>query len=179
MTSGYRWLVLAVVLTCSATSVQGQEKMTNNTLKLATGAEPPLATLSAVAWLAGHWAGPALGGEAEELWSPPRAGSMMGMYRLVRDDKVVFYELLTLVEEGGSLVLRLKHFNSDLTGWEEKQKTVDFRLVGVAEGVVHFEGMSLRREGEDKLTVYLAIEGRDGALHEEVFRYARTHTAEP
>lgn len=178
MTSGNRWFVLAVVLACSAAGVQGQEKMTEHTLKLGTGAEPPRATLSAMAWLAGHWVGPALGGEAEELWSPPRAGSMMGMYRLVRDNKVVFYELMTLVEEGGSLVLRLKHFNSDLTGWEEKQKTIDFRLVGVAESVVQFEGMSLHRERDDKLTVYLAIEGRDGALHEEVFRYTRTHPAE-
>jgi hypothetical protein len=131
-----------------------------------------------VAWLAGHWVGPALGGEAEEIWSPPKAGSMMGMYRLVRGDKVIFYELLTLAQEGGSLVLRLKHFNPDLTGWEEKQKTVDFRLVGLGEGVVQFEGMSLHREGDGKLTVYLAIEGKDGAQREEVFRYARA-AAEP
>jgi hypothetical protein len=87
--------------------------------------------------------------------------------------------LLTLVQEGGSLVLRLKHFNPDLTGWEEKQKTVDFRLVGLAEGVVQFEGMSFRREGDGKLTVYLAIEGKDGALHEEAFRYARAHSGKP
>jgi hypothetical protein len=101
---------------------------------------------------------------------------MMGMYRLVRDSKVVFYELLTLVQDGGSLVLRLKHFNPDLTGWEEKQKTVDFRLVARGEGIVQFEGMSFHREGDAKLTVYLAIEGADGALHEEAFRYARVRS---
>ena len=176
MASGYRWLVLAAVLVSSAVSVQGQEKMTERTLKLGTGAKSPHATMSDVAWLAGHWVGPALGGEAEEIWSPPKAGSMMGMYRLVRDGKVVFYELLALVQEGGSLVLRLKHFNPDLTGWEEKQKTVDFRLVGLGEGIVQFEGMSFHREGDAKLTVYLAIEGKDGALHEEAFRYARARS---
>jgi hypothetical protein len=179
MTSRYKGIALAVILVCSAASVQGQEKMTERTLKLGTGAKSPHATISDVAWLAGHWVGPALGGEAEEIWSPPKAGSMMGMYRLVRDGKVVFYELLTLVQEGGSLVLRLKHFNPDLTGWEEKQKTVDFRLVGLGEGVVQFEGMSFRREGDGKLTVYLAIEGKDGALHEEAFRYARAHSGKP
>jgi hypothetical protein len=176
MTSGYRVFVLAVVLVFSAASVSGQEKMTERTLKLRTGSKSPHATLSDVEWLAGHWVGPALGGEAEEIWSPPKAGSMMGMYRLVRDSKVVFYELLTLVQDGGSLVLRLKHFNPDLTGWEEKQKTVDFRLVARGEGIVQFEGMSFHREGDAKLTVYLAIEGADGALHEEAFRYARVRS---
>lgn len=173
MTSRYRGFVLAVVLVCAAASVSGQEKMTEHTLKLGTDAKLPHATMSDVEWLAGHWVGPALGGEAEEIWSPPKAGAMMGMYRLVRDGKVVFYELLTLVQEGGSLVLRLKHFNPDLTGWEEKQKTVDFRLVACGEGIVQFEGMSFHREGDAKLTVYLALEGKDGALHEEAFRYAR------
>jgi hypothetical protein len=166
-------IALAVIWTCSAASGQGQEKMTEHTLKLGAGAKSPHATVSDVAWLAGHWVGPGLGGEAEEIWSPPNAGSMMGMYRLISDGKVVFYELLTLVHEDGSLVLRLKHFNPDLTGWEEKQKTVDFRLVGLEEGVVQFDGMSLHREGDDKLTVYLAIERKDGSVHEEVFRYAR------
>jgi Domain of unknown function (DUF6265) len=173
-----RGLALALISVCFAASVHGQEKLTEHTLKLGAGAESPHATISDLARLAGHWVGPALGGEAEEIWSPPKAGSMMGMYRLVRNGKVVFYELQTLVHEGGSLILRLKHFNPDLTGWEEKQKTVDFRLVGLGEGVVQFEGMSFHREGDGKLTVYLAIEGKDGALREEVFRYARA-AAEP
>jgi hypothetical protein len=98
---------------------------------------------------------------------------MIGMYRLVRDGKPVFYELLTLVEEGGSLTLRLKHFNPDLTGWEEKQKTVDFPLVALGKGIVQFEGMSLLPDGDSGMTVYLAIQGKDGAVREETFSYAR------
>jgi hypothetical protein len=133
--------------------VEAQEKVTQRTLKLAPGAKSPEATLADVAWLAGHWVGPALGGESEEIWSPPKAGSMMGMYRLVRDGKPVFYELATLVEEGGSLTLRLKHFNPDLTGWEEKEKTVDFPLVALGKGTFHFEGMSLHPEGDSGMTV--------------------------
>ena len=175
MRSGNRGLVVALALLCAAASVQGQEKMTERTLKLRPGAKSPQATLADVAWLAGRWVGPALGGEAEEIWSPPKAGSMMGMYRLVRDGKPIFYEFQTLAEESGSLVLRLKHFNPDLTGWEEKQKAIDFRLVRVRERIVQFEGMSFYREGDTKLTVYLAIEGKDGTVHEEAFSYTRAH----
>jgi hypothetical protein len=98
---------------------------------------------------------------------------MMGMYRLVRDGKPVFYEFQTLVEESGSLVLRLKHFNPDLTGWEEKLKTIDFPLLAVGERTMQFEGMTFYVEGDAKLIVYLAIEEKDGTVHEETFSYTR------
>lgn len=170
-------LMIAMLLACSGVGAQGHEKMTERTLKLMPGASSPAATLADVDWLAGHWVGHALGGEAEEIWSTPKAGAMMGMYRLVRDGKVVFYEMQTLVQEAGSLVLRLKHFNADLTGWEEKQKTVDFRLVGLGEGIAQFEGMSFHRDGESKLTVYLAIKRKDGSVYEETFRYTKVRPA--
>jgi hypothetical protein len=98
---------------------------------------------------------------------------MMGMYRLVRDGKPVFYELLTVVGENGTLILRLKHFNPDLTGWEEKGETVDFPLVALCDGAVHFEGMSFHPQGNATLTVYLAIGKKDGAVREEAFSYSR------
>jgi hypothetical protein len=153
-------------------SAAAQEKQTENTFKLSAGADSPPADLSAMEWLAGHWVGNALGGISEEIWSPPRGGSMMGMYRLVKDGKPVFYELLTIVEEKGSLLLRLKHFHGDLKGWEEKNDTVDFPLVAVRDGAVHFEGMSFHPRGDD-LTVYLAIGGKDGSVREEAFTYRR------
>jgi hypothetical protein len=168
-----RGLALALSLVFVAASVHGQEKITERTLKLTPGAKSPQATIADMAWLAGHWVGPALGGEAEEIWSPPSGGSMMGMYRLVREGKPVFYELMTLTEEEGSLILRLKHFNPDLTGWEEKHKTIDFPLVALEERIVQFEGISFHREGDARLTIYLAIEGDDGTIHEEVFSYTR------
>lgn len=175
---GDKLLKLALCLACLAGPLAAQEKLTQRTMRLTPGARSPRATLADVAWLAGHWVGPALGGEAEEIWSPPRGGSMMGMYRLVKGGKPVFYELMTLVEEGDSLTLRLKHFNPDLTGWEEKQDSVAFPLVALGQGVVHFDGMSLRPEGGGGLTVYLAIRGKDGAMREETFTYARVGAGE-
>jgi hypothetical protein len=105
------------------------ERLTEHTFKLSAGKQSPAATIADMAWLAGHWTGEGLGGLIEEVWSPPRNGVMMGMFRLVRDGKPIFYELLTLAEERGSLTLRLKRFNADLTGWEEKDKTIDFPFI--------------------------------------------------
>jgi hypothetical protein len=151
-----------------------QERLTERTYQLGDGGVPAAATLAAMEWLAGRWVGTALGGESEEVWSAPAGGAMMGMYRLVKDGKPVFYELLTLVEQNGTLVLRLKHFHGDLKGWEEKDDTVDFPLVKVEDGAVHFEGMSFHPRG-DELTVYLAIGDRSGSgkVREETFTYRR------
>ncbi|HEX6737872.1 MAG TPA: DUF6265 family protein [Vicinamibacteria bacterium] len=150
-----------------------KEKLTERTFKLAAGEKSPPARIDDISWLAGRWTGEALGGVSEEIWSAPRGGAMMGMYRLVREGKPVFYELCTIVEENGSLLLRLKHFNADLTGWEEKARTVDFPLVAIEGGAFHFEGMSLHPQGQDKLTVYLAIGSKDGKVREETFAYTR------
>ena len=150
-----------------------QERLTENTLKLSANKKSAPATIKDMQWLAGHWTGEALGGLSEEMWSPPRDGVMMGMYRLVRDGKPIFYELLTLVEENGSLMIRLKHFNADMTGWEEKNKTVDFPFVAKIGGVIHFDGMAFRPDGNDAVTIFLAIRQKDGSFREETFRYTR------
>ena len=156
--------------------VGAQEKLTERTFQLGAG-RPAAAKLDEMEWLVGRWVGSALGGDVEEIWTAPQGGAMMGMYRLVRDGKPVFYELLTLVEENGSLVMRLKHFHADLKGWEEKDDTVEFPLVAVADGAVHFEGMSFHPRG-DTLTVYLAIKSRSGDVREETFTYTRASIGE-
>lgn len=137
-------------------------------------AQPPEATLADFTWLAGHWTGPALGGLSEEMWTRPNAGSMQGMYRLVKDGKIVFYELLTLTEKTGSVVLRLKHFNADLTGWEEKATVLEFPLIKITANEAHFDGMIFRRSSSNAFTVLLKIgDKKTGAVREELFTYTR------
>lgn len=150
-----------------------QEKLTEHTVARSPGAQGPRAQVKDMAWLAGHWAGEALGGTVEEIWSGPRGGAMMGMFRLVKDTETVFYELMAILPEDGSLVLRLKHFNADLTGWEKKDDTVDFPLVAVVDGAFRFDGLSFHPEGDDRVTIYLAMHGKEGAVEEVTFTYTR------
>jgi hypothetical protein len=147
-------------------------QITPNIWSLSTDGERPDAEISDVAWIAGSWGGEALGGFAEEIWSSPRAGTMMGMFRMVKDGGLGFYEMLCISEEGGSLVLKLKHFNADLTGWEEKDETVDFPLVKLGVNEACFDGMTFRRSG-DELQVFVASKGKDGTASELAFRYTR------
>ena len=173
--TGGRVVVAALAcVTLFAADGRAQEKLTEHTFSRSPGAPGPPAQVEDMAWLAGHWVGEALGGTVEEIWSLPLAGAMMGMFRLVKDDKTVFYELMTILEEDGSLVLRLKHFNGgDLSAWEEKEETVDFPLVAVADGTFRFDGMSFHPDGDDRVTVYLAMHGKEGAVQEVTFTYTR------
>jgi len=126
-----------------------------------------------MAWLAGRWTGEGLGGVSEEIWSPPAGGAMIGVYRLLKEGKPLFYELLLLVEENGSLNLKLKHFNPDLTGWEEKGDFVDFPLVALEGSAAHFDGLTFERQPDGALHIYLLLRGKDGMVREELFRMRR------
>jgi len=167
-----RYLYLSCLLILAGQALS-QEKETANTLKL-TGTSRPKATINDMAWLAGHWKGNALGGVTEEIWSPPLANSMMGSYRLIKNDTTtVFLELLTLVEQDNSLSIRLKHFNSDLTGWEEKDVVREFKLVKKEENKLWFQGMTFQRIDERNYKVFLAIKKKNGEIIEEVFSYTK------
>jgi len=166
-------LLLATLLALSLTAF-AQERLTEHTLKLNPGKQSPPASVADMAWMAGSWNCEALGGLAEEIWSAPRNGGMMGMFRLIKNGSPVFYELFTLVEDNGSLILRLKHFNPNMTGWEEKDQTIDFPLVAKEPGVIYFDGMTFKRESPDAVTIFLAIHSKkDGGVREEAFRYTR------
>jgi len=147
----------------------------SHTRQLGDTPSPP-ATLADVAWLQGRWTGDGLGGVNEELWSPPGGGVMMGMYRLLKDGKPVFYEFLMLAEESGSLVMKLKHFNPDFSGWEEKTGFVTFKLVAVEPRAVYFSGLTFLREGDDELHIYLRLREKSGEVREEVFKMRRART---
>jgi hypothetical protein len=146
---------------------------TANTKSLAPGAASPAATLADVAWITGHWRGTGLGGEAEEIWSAPKAGAMMCAFRVIKDGKPWFYEITLIAEDKGSLVLRVKHFNADLTGWEEKAVVQNFPLVKVETNAVYFDGITYRRRADGGMDVYVSIHHRDGTVSEGQFRYAR------
>lgn len=165
--------ILAVAI--AANAARAAEALTPNTLRLTSNEVRPKASIDAMAWLAGTWRGQGLGGENEELWSAPSRGVMFGAYRMIKDGKPVFYELLTISEVEGSLEMRLKHFDPVLGGWEEKQAdaAIVFPYIAQRDGRIYFEGMTFEPRA-DELTVYLAIEDRkSGTVREEIFSYQR------
>lgn len=163
----------AIALALATVPTNAQTKQTENTVKRAADADIPVATVADMAWLAGRWTGEGLGGWNEEIWSPPAHGVMMGMYRMARDGKTVFYEFLLIRETERGLAMRLKHFHPDLTAWEEKEKFVEFLYVGKTENRIYFEGLTFERASDDRLQIYLALRGKDGGVSEQRFTMTR------
>ena len=133
----------------------------------------PAARLDDLAWLQGQWEGPGITGPATEVYSGPAGGQIAGHFRQLRDGKVWFFEIVAIAQVGNSLEYRLKHFNEDLTGWEEKDRVIKFPLVAVERDAWYFDGLTIRRDGADGMIGAVRIENKDGTTREAVFRYKR------
>lgn len=159
------WLVVL----CTTSVLAAQGPATPKVLRLDKSSPRPRATLQDLRLLVGHWRGAFLGGVGEEVWLPPAGGAMVGVFRLYRQDKVVFYEIMTAVEEEGSVSLRLKHFGPGLEGWEEKDALVRFPLVRFDKDTLWFDGLTYGRGADGSLQGAVAIESKDGSVREEAF----------
>ena len=81
-------------------------------------------SLADVAWLTGHWVGKTASGElVEEVWMPDRGGMMIGSFRWQRANGRWLLEFMQLIDTPAApspFSLRIKHFNQDFRGMEEK-----------------------------------------------------------
>lgn len=116
------------------------------------------ATLEDISWLEGSWKGEAFGGKFEENWSKPTGGSMMFNFKLVVDGKVVFYELGHIIEKENTLLYQIKHFDPNLKGWEEKDKSEDFRFIKKDKNRMYFDNFTFEKVSDNEVNVYAYFE---------------------
>jgi Domain of unknown function (DUF6265) len=86
--------------------------------------QSPKATLADFAWLEGRWQGVWGPRMAEQEWVGPKAGVMLGVFRLIENDKTLVIELFTLLEKQDRIEFRFRHFTPDLHPWEQAGSTV-------------------------------------------------------
>lgn len=175
----------SALLFAAAAAAAGQAEEPLETRLGREGAEAPRARLEQVEWLVGRWRGEGIGGApALENWGPPQGGTMVGTFvQLDEGGEIRFTELMYLREVEGSLELALKHFNPDLTSWEEKEEVERFALVAIEPCAAFFEGLTMRCAdpavpGGGLVVAVRAGVGDDGAVRELVFRYAREGAGE-
>lgn len=161
-----RYFILIILLSASLNFAQ------QKTLSLAENEASPEASLNQVAWIQGHYVGEAFGGNTEEIWSPPSGDSMMFVFKLTVNDKTVFYEVGGIRQVGNTLLLQLKHFGNDFKGWEEKDETVDFKLVKIEKNAVYFDGMTFEKLNDNEINIYVVID-ENGKQEEVKFNYKR------
>ena len=142
-----------------------------HTLLLPKDADMPKASITDVAWISGYWKGTSSWGDVEEMWSKPMGGSMMFSFRMIVDNTVNMYEVGHIVEQEGSLVLQLKHFDADLNGWEEKDEVQSFKLVKLEDKTVYFDGITYMLNKKNELTVFVRSEEEGNPAQELEFNF--------
>ena len=144
---------------------------------VSTAPSPRPANLAQLSWIAGHWVDDAGGDLSEEIWAAPNGDSMIGMWRYVAKGKMQIFELLSIREEEGGPVFRLRHFDPRMVAREEKDKPLALKLVALKDREAAFEGpgqpagtvrLTYRRPATDTLSVTLEKDGRS-----QEFRFRR------
>lgn len=128
--------------------------------------------LSELAWLTELWTGEGLGGTCDEIWMPQMDNAMQGIFRYSKDGKVVFTEYMIIEQLDSNISLKLKHFNKDLSPWEEKDKWITFELIKIEGTTAYFNGLTYSRK-EDELTIKLNLHSGDKKWVEE-FTFKKT-----
>lgn len=142
------------------------------------GQESPAATIGDVSWLLGQWEGAGIDGlPSYESWLEPVGGTMVGTFvQADADGGIMFTEHMYLMEQKGSLEVRLKHFGADLVGWEDKEGMVRFRLLALEPCAAYFNALTYRcvdpeAGPEAGLVVAVRMKSEGDDVHELVFRF--------
>ena len=121
---------------------------------------------SPFSWITGTWTGPGFGGTFEEVWSEPDAeGTVMGMFRYLQENEVVFYEFWILEETG----MKLRHFNPDFSAWEAKEEWVDFEMKEAGVGKIEMKGLTYELTATNQLKISLNMRNEQDEVYTEVF----------
>ncbi len=142
------------------------------------GHVPPPAQMEDVAWLAGNWSGPGIrGAPSHEAWLPPGADTMVGLFVQENGEGgLMFTEHMYISEVDGSLAVRLKHFNPDLIGWEEREEMLTFRLVALEPCAAYFSGLTYRcangENTQDGIVVAVRMSSEGPEVQELRFDFA-------
>lgn len=164
------WAIVGAIIAALAGPLAAQETRVGD-----AGFVSPPATITDLWWLEGLWQGEGIeGAPATESWLPPIGSTMVGTFvQQNPEGTILFTEHMYLMEEGDSVVLKLKHFNADLTAWEDKAGMVTFRLLSAEFCAAYFSGLTLRCDGNDKLVVAVRMKSDQPEPKELLFRFDR------
>jgi len=116
------------------------------------------ATLKDLNWLKGSWVASSNGHVTEHIIQDEKERQMPGFVRSVNKDKISFYEITTFVEQDSSVHYKVKHFSSNLEGWEAQHESIDRPLVKKSGNTLFFDGITFRKRDNANFTVYFLIQ---------------------
>jgi hypothetical protein len=133
--------------------------------------------LQPLGFLSGRWVSESRTEMQEESWSPVKGDSMVGSFRIVQKGRPVFYEFWVVEVDDNRPVLKLKHFDNGLLGWEEKNAATKLPVTSTAENDAVFAqadgGVSLHYHLVGKKLTCTVHHVRNGKGSDETFTLLR------
>ena len=148
----------------SANVVCGQE-----VVEWEEGMQSPEAKINDLSWLSGYWKGNRNGLYMDELWTMPEGNNMTGSFRMIKDGEILFSEIESITEENGSLVMKIKHFDKSLKGWEEKDEMETFKLIKIYDNEVWFDRLTIKRKGKN---LKIWVLSKDTGGHRKIMHFS-------
>lgn len=110
---------------------------------------PKGGSLADVSFIQGHWKATNDGRDVEGVWLAPNGDNLVGMMRMMKNNKASMYEILAYEQSAQGLVSLVKHFNPGLIGLEEKEKQDRYNFVEASKNRAIFQ-----KEGEQLRILY-------------------------
>ncbi|MEZ5357301.1 MAG: DUF6265 family protein [Candidatus Zixiibacteriota bacterium] len=123
--------------------------------------------------MVGHWVGPGFGGTCEETWMPASGGSMLGTFKLIKDGKTIFSELMCITFEDNGPVLKVKHFSGEFVAWEEKDEYTTFAFTEKSGDSIVFSGLHYILPDANTMEIIVDMKSKDGSIHQETISCKR------
>lgn len=114
--------------------------------------------LSSLEWIIGKWYGENDENEMEEDWHPIMGDAMPGWFRWKKGDSIFLYEFMLFQQVENNVVLKIKHFDSKLVGWEEKESWVEYQAWSATQNKI------ILRATDAKHTPWMIYERKDSKL---------------
>ncbi len=100
----------------------------------------PPAEIEALSWMTGNWAGALGQNQLEENWIAVEGSSIAAMVRMTGSDATSMFEMITIEEEAGSLVLHIQQFNPGFVPRTPAAQKMELSEIG--ENSVNFVAVS-------------------------------------
>ncbi|NBC64707.1 MAG: hypothetical protein GVY07_03440, partial [Bacteroidetes bacterium] len=92
----------------------------------------------------GHWEATRNGNLVEAFWTQPEGDNIVGVVRIIGDEKAVLYEIFAIEMTDSGLEVKVKHFRPGLIGVEEKDEFDHYTFLESSHGRALFQ-----KQGED------------------------------
>lgn len=90
----------------------------------------PAASIEDLSWMTGNWAGALGPNQLEENWIKAEGGTIAAMVRMTGNDATSMFEMITIEEMDGSLVLHIQQFNPGFVARTEAPQKMELAEIG-------------------------------------------------